>query len=315
MKKTKVSIIGAGFVGSTAANLLAGKDICDIVLVDIIEGVPQGKALDMQESSSILGFDSKIIGTNDYKDTKDSDIVVITAGVARKPGMTRDDLIGINSKILFSASKEVAKYSPNAIIIVVSNPLDAMVYIAKKVSGFEKNKVMGMAGVLDSARFKTFISLKTGISSKNINAMVLGGHGDDMVPLSRLANIGGVPISELLSEEKIKKIEERTRNGGAEIVNYLKTGSAYFAPAASIVLMVEAIILDKKTLLSAAVWLEGEYGYENMFMGVPVVLGKDGVESIIELNLLESEKAALDKTAKNVKELTAIAEKMIKDLG
>lgn len=314
MKKAKVSIIGAGFVGSTTANLLAEKDICDIAMVDVIEGVPQGKSLDIAQSSAVIGFSTKIIGSNDYKDTKDSDIVVITAGIARKPGMSRDDLLGINSKIMFSVTKEVAKYSPNAIIIVVSNPLDAMVYIAKKVSGFSKNKVMGMAGVLDSARFKTFISLETGAAVNGINAMVLGGHGDDMVALSRLANINGIPINEFLDEETIKKIEQRTRNGGAEIVAFLKTGSAYFAPAASIVEMVESIILDKKKVLPVAAFLEGEYGHDNMFMGVPVVLGRNGVEKIIELNLLEPEKEALSKTAKNVIALTALAEKVINEI-
>ncbi len=315
MKRTKVSVIGSGFVGSTTANLLAEKGLCDIVLLDVIEGVPLGKALDIQESSSIIGFESKVVGTNNYTDTKNSDIVVITAGVARKPGMSRDDLIGINAKIMHSVVKEVKKHSPDAILIVVSNPLDAMVYIAKKVSNFPKNKVIGMAGVLDSARFKSFISMETGFASKNINAMVLGGHGDDMVPLSRYANIEGVPISELLSDEKIKQIELRTRKGGAEIVELLKTGSAYFAPAASIVLMVESIILDRKMILPVAAWLEGEYGFNDMFMGVPVVLGRNGVEKIIELTLLDSEKQALDKTAKNVIELSATAEKIIKDLN
>ncbi len=315
MGKAKVSIIGAGFVGGTTANLLAQKNICDIVLLDIVEGVPQGKALDIAQSASIIGFDIKITGTNNYEDITDSDIVVITAGIARKPGMSRDDLLGINAKIMYEAVNEIKKYSPNTIIIVVSNPLDAMVHIAKMVSGLPKNKIIGMAGVLDCARFKTFISEETGMPLQNIDAMILGGHGDEMVPLSRLAKINGVPLKNLLSDEKIRSIEEKTRNGGAQIVGLLKTGSAYFTPSASTVQMIESILLDKKIMLPVSAWLEGEYGHKNLFLGVPVVLGKDGVEKIVELELNEEEKLALEKTVKKVKEQSSAAQNLIKNLG
>ena len=305
----KVTIVGSGFVGSTAAQLLAQKDITDIVLFDIVEGMPQGKALDMMQMGAIIKTDSKIKGTNDYKDTKDSELVIITAGIPRKPGMSRDDLLEINEKIMTDVVKNVSKQSPKAILIIVSNPLDAMVYVAKKISKFPKERVMGMAGILDTARFKAFLAMESNTSVKDINAMVLGGHGDNMVPLSSSATINKKPLTEFIKEEKIKKIEDRTRKGGAEIVGLLKTGSAYFAPAASIVEMAESILKDKKTTLPVSVYLEGEYGYNNIFLGVPVVLGKDGVEKIIELDLNKEEKDGLKKTAAHVKELIGTLEK------
>lgn len=315
MGKPKVSIIGAGFVGGETAYLLAQKNICDIVLLDIIQGVPQGKALDINQSASIIGFDTKITGTNNYEDITDSDIVVITAGIARKPGMSRDDLLGINAKIMHEAATKIKKYSQNSIIIVISNPLDAMAHIAKIVSGFPKNKIIGMAGVLDCARFKTFISEETGVSPQKIDAIILGGHGDEMVPLSRLAKINGVPLRNILSDEKIRNIEEKTRKGGAQIVELLKTGSAYFTPSASAVQMIESILQDKKIILPVSAWLEGEYGYNNLFLGVPVVLGRDGVEKIVELELNEEEKLALEKTAKKVEEQSSAAQNIIKNMG
>lgn len=309
--RKKVSIIGAGFVGSTTAHWLAQKELCDVVLVDVIEGVPQGRALDLQEAMPLEGYDVCIKGTNDYKDTKNSDIVVITAGIARKPGMSREELLATNTKIVKEVTKNVVVHSPNAILMVVTNPLDAMVYLTYKISGFKKQKVIGMAGVLDTARFRTFIAQELGCSMEDINALVLGGHGDDMVPLSRLANVGGIPITELLSKEKIKALEERTRKGGAEIVELLKTGSAYYAPGASVVQMVEAILLDKKRILPCAAYLDGEYGCKGYFMGVPVILGVAGVEKIIEVKLNAEETAALKATAERVKKLCAEVDQLL----
>ncbi len=299
----KISVIGAGFVGATTAHLLALKKLGDIVLVDVVEGMPQGKALDIYESSSIEGFDSSIIGTNNYEDTKDSDIVIITAGIARKPGMSRDDLLEINKKIVKDVTENVVQYSPNCILILVSNPLDAMVFVASKVSKFPKQRIMGMAGILDSSRMKSFIAEELKVAPHKVEAMVLGGHGDSMVPLTRLAKVDGKPLSELMPKEKIGKIIERTRNGGAEIVSLLKTGSAYYAPASSVVEMVDSIVNDKKKILPCAAYLEGEYNVNGLFIGVPVKLGKNGVEEVVEIELNGEERKQFDKTVEHVKSL------------
>ncbi len=309
-KRKKITIVGAGFVGATAAHWAASKELGDIVLIDIVEGVPQGKGLDLYEASSVEKFNSKIIGTNNYEDTKDSDIVIITAGLPRKPGMSRDDLLATNAKIVKSVTEQIVKYSPNCFIIVVSNPLDAMVYVAKEVSGFPKNRVMGMAGVLDSARMSAFISEELNVSVEDINAFVLGGHGDTMVPLPRYSTVAGIPITELMDKDTIEKIVDRTRNGGAEIVNYLKTGSAFFAPSASVVEMAESILKDKKRILPCAAYLEGEYGINGYFIGVPVKLGGNGVEKVIEINLTDDEKAQLMKSYESVKGLVAKMKEM-----
>ncbi|MFV1950602.1 MAG: malate dehydrogenase [Nitrospinota bacterium] len=300
--RNKITIVGAGHVGATAAQLAAYKEIGDIVLIDIAEGIPQGKGLDLQESGPVEYFDSSIIGTNNYEDTANSDVVVITAGVPRKPGMSREDLLDTNVKIVKSVTEEVAKYSPESIIIVVSNPLDAMVYVTKKVSGFPKNRVMGMAGVLDSARFRAFIAMELNVSMEDTHAMVLGTHGDLMVPLPRYSTVSGISITELLSKEKIDSIIERTRKGGGEIVSLLKAGSAYYAPGSAIVQMVESILKDKKRILPCAAYLEGEYGINGIFMGVPVKLGRTGVEEIIEIVLTDEEKTAFMKSADAVRE-------------
>ncbi|MEA2037733.1 MAG: malate dehydrogenase [Nanoarchaeota archaeon] len=299
----KISVIGAGFVGATTAHLLALKGLGDIVLVDVVEGMPQGKALDIYESSPLECFNCSIIGTNKYEDTKDSEIVVITAGIARKPGMSRDDLLEINKKIVKEVTENVIKFSPNCILIVVSNPLDAMVYVASKVSNFPRPRIIGMAGILDTSRMKSFIAQELKIAPNKIGAIVLGGHGDSMVPLTRLAKVEGKPLSDLLSEEKINEIVQRTRDGGAEIVKLLKTGSAYFAPASSIVEMVDAIVNDNNKILPCAALLEGEYGVNGLFIGVPVKLGKNGMEEVIELELNEEEKAEFNKTVEHVKSL------------
>jgi malate dehydrogenase len=293
-------------VGGTTAHRLADLEMCDVVLVDIIEGLPQGKALDLAESAPVVGYDSRLAGTNDYKDTANSDIVVITAGIARKPGMSRDDLLKTNFNIVKETTEKVAKYSPNSILIVVSNPLDAMAQTAYKVSGFSKNRVIGMAGVLDSARMRTFIAQELDVSVENVTAFVLGGHGDTMVPLPRYSAVAGIPLPDLLPKEKIEAIVKRTAGGGAEIVALLKTGSAYYAPAAAIVEMVEAILKDKKKILPCAVYLEGEYGIHGLFVGVPVKLGARGIEQIIEIKLTAEENAALQKSAAAVKELVEI---------
>ena len=304
--RKKVTVVGAGMVGGTTAHRLADMEICDVVLIDIIEGLPQGKGLDLAESAPVVGYDSRVIGTNDYKDTANSDIVVITAGIARKPGMSRDDLLKTNYNIVKETTEKVAKYSPNSILIVVSNPLDAMAQTAYKVSGFSKNRVIGMAGVLDSARMRTFIAQELDVSVENVTAFVLGGHGDTMVPLPRYSTVAGIPLPDLLPKEKIDAIVKRTAGGGAEIVALLKTGSAFYAPAASIAEMVEAILKDKKKILPCAVYLEGEYGVRGLFVGVPVKLGARGVEQIIEIKLTPEENAALQKSAAAVKELVEI---------
>ncbi len=304
MGRPKITIVGAGNVGATAAHWVAAKELGDIILIDIIEGVPQGKALDLYESGPVEGFDSRVIGTNDYKDTEGSDIVVITAGIARKPGMSRDDLINTNAKIVGEVTDQVVKASPDCVLIVVSNPLDVMVTVAHRRSRFPRDRIMGMAGVLDSARFRTFIAIELGVSVEDVSACVLGGHGDSMVPLPRYSTVSGIPITALMKPDRIESLVQRTRDGGAEIVNYLKTGSAYYAPGAAIAQMVEAVIKDKKRILPCAVLLQGEYGQKDLFMGVPVKLGGGGMEEIIELDLSPEEKAAFDKSADHVRELT-----------
>ncbi|MBE9503110.1 MAG: malate dehydrogenase [Proteobacteria bacterium] len=301
MGRKKITIVGAGHVGAHAALWAASKELGDIVLVDVVEGIPQGKGLDLAEAAPVEGFDSKIIGTNSYEETADSDIVIITAGLARKPGMSRDDLLKINADIIKSVTEQIVKYSPHCIIIMVTNPLDAMVYEAKKISGFPKNRVIGMAGVLDSARMRTFIAMELGVSVEDVTAFVLGGHGDTMVPLPRYSAVAGIPITELMSEDRIEAINERTRKGGGEIVGLLKTGSAYYAPSASAVEMAEAILKDKKRVLPCAAYLEGEYGIDGYYMGVPVLLGEKGVEKVIEINLTDAEKVALNHSLDDVK--------------
>ncbi len=304
--RKKVTVVGAGMVGGTTAHRLADMEMCDVVLIDIIEGLPQGKGLDLAESAPVVGYDSRVVGTNDYKDTANSDIVVITAGIARKPGMSRDDLLKTNHSIVKQTTEQVVRYSPNSILIVVSNPLDAMTQTAYKVSGFSKNRVVGMAGVLDSARMRTFIAWELDVSVENVTAFVLGGHGDTMVPLARYSTVAGIPLPDLLPKDKIDAIVKRTAQGGAEIVNLLKTGSAFYAPAASIAEMAEAILKDKKKILPCAAYLEGEYGVRGLFVGVPVKLGARGIEQIIEIKLTAEENAALHKSAAAVKELVEI---------
>ena len=308
--RPKISVIGAGNVGATTALMLAGLEHGDIVLVDIIEDMPQGKALDLMEMSPVLDYDSVITGTNNYDDTEGSDVVVITSGIPRKPGMSRDDLISTNTNIVKQVTEQVAAKSPNAILILVTNPLDAMVYVAHKVSGFPKHRVMGMAGALDSARFISFIAMELGVSVENINAFVLGGHGDDMVPLERFTTVAGVPITELMPADRVEALIQRTRGGGGEIVKLLKTGSAFYAPAASAVEMVEAIVKDKKKIIPSCVLAEGEYGIENTFVGLPVKLGKTGIEEILEIKLTDEESKALHVSASHVKELCEHIENM-----
>jgi len=298
----KVTVVGAGNVGATTAQRLAEKDLCDVVLVDIVEGVPQGKALDLTEAAPVEKHDARLIGTNAYEATEGSNIVIITAGIPRKPGMSRDDLISTNAGIMKKVTEQVAKSSPNTILIIVSNPLDAMCHVALEASGFPKNRVIGMAGVLDSARFRAFIAMELDVSVENTHAFVLGGHGDTMVPLPRFSTVAGIPITELISRERIDAMVDRTRSGGAEIVKLLTT-SAYYAPASAAVEMAEAILKDKKKILPCAAYLEGEYGCNDLFIGVPVKLGKNGVEKIIEIQLTEDEKAALANTASAVQEL------------
>jgi len=306
----KVTVVGAGNVGATAAQRLAEKELCDVLLVDIIEGVPQGKALDLAEAAPVEIHDAHIIGANSYEASADSDIVIITAGIPRKPGMSRDDLLATNKNIMKSVTKEVARYSPQATLIIVSNPLDAMCHVAMEESGFPKERVIGMAGVLDSARFRAFIAAELDVSVENIHALVLGGHGDTMVPLPRFSTVSGIPITELLPAARIEELVTRTRNGGAEIVSLLKTGSAYYAPASAAVEMAEAILKDKKKILPCAAYLEGEYGISGLFVGVPVKLGKNGIEQIISLNLADEERQALMKSASAVQELVEVMKKM-----
>jgi len=303
MKRKKITVVGAGFVGATAAHWAAAKELGDVCIIDIVDGLPQGKALDLLEASPVEGFDSYVTGTNDYADTADSDIVIITAGLPRKPGMSRDDLLAKNTAIVKSVTEQIAKHSPNAYLIVVSNPLDAMVYVAHKASGFPTNRVVGMAGVLDAARFRTFIAMELNVSVEDVNAFVLGGHGDSMVPLPRFSTVAGIPLPELLSAEKIEALVDRTRKGGGEIVNLLKTGSAFFAPSASAVQMAESILKDKKRILPCAAYCDKEYGVGGYFVGVPAKLGKDGVEEIIEIKMLPEEKSAFDASVAAVRKL------------
>ncbi len=305
LKNPKVTVVGAGNVGATCAQRLIEKNVCDVILIDILEGIPQGKALDLMESRPVELHDRKITGTNDYAQTKDSDIVVITAGIARKPGMSRDDLLKTNAQIVGGVTNEVVKYSPNSIIIVVSNPLDVMTHLAYVKSKFPPERVFGMAGVLDAARMRFFIAEALNVSAEDVQAMVLGGHGDQMVPMPRFSTVSGIPITELLPPQKINEINERTKNGGIEIVNYLKTGSAFYAPASSTATMVEAIIQDRKRIFPVAAHLSGEYGLKDVFVGVPVKLGMKGIEQIIELKLAPEELEALHKSAEAVKQNVA----------
>jgi len=298
----KVTVVGAGFVGATTAQRIAEKNLARVVLHDVVEGMPQGKALDMMESACLENFEASVTGTNDPADYKDSDIIVVTSGVARKPGMSRDDLLKINAKIVGEVSDNIKKYAPNSIVIVVSNPLDVMTYLAGVKTGFPKNRVMGMAGVLDSARFRAFIAMELKVAHRDVEAMVLGGHGDDMVPLARYSTVSGIGIEALLPREKIDAMIDRTRKGGAEIVNLLKTGSAYYAPSASAVQMVKSILLDEKRILPCAAWCTGQYGVKDQFVGVPCKLGRNGVEQIIELKLTDSELKQLQASASHVAE-------------
>ncbi len=301
--RKKVTVVGAGNVGATVAHRLADKQLADVVVVDILEGVPQGKALDLMESGPIEGYDVRVTGTNDYADTANSDVVVMTAGFPRKPGMSRDDLLKKNYEVVKATIEKVAKVSPEAILIIVTNPLDAMAQTALKVSGFSKNRVIGMAGVLDTARYRTFIAEALNVSVQNVQGFVLGGHGDTMVPVPRYTTVAGIPVTELMPQEKLDAIIQRTRKGGAEIVNYLKTGSAFYAPSAAAVEMVEAIFNDRKKILPCAAYLEGEYGVNGLYVGVPVKLGARGIEEIIEIKLTAEEQAALNKSAGAVAEL------------
>jgi malate dehydrogenase len=299
----KITVVGAGNVGATAAQRVAEKELArTVVMVDVAEGIPQGKALDQWQSAPIEGFESRVIGTNGYEETKDSDIVIITAGIARKPGMSRDDLLNTNAGIVRSVSEQVAKTSPKAILIVVSNPLDVMCYVAMKASGFPRQRVIGMAGVLDTARYRAFLAEALDVSVRDIQAMVLGGHGDTMVPLISYTSVSGIPITQLMDKATLDRIVDRTRNGGAEIVKHLKTGSAYYAPSAGAVQMAEAIVNDQRRILPCAAWLQGEYGMKDLFLGVPCKLGKNGLEKVIEVQLTPDEKAALAKSADAVRE-------------
>jgi malate dehydrogenase len=304
--RNKVTVVGSGNVGATGAHWIASKELADVVLIDILDGVPQGKALDLLEAMPIEKKDSHVLGTNDYADTANSDIVVITAGVPRKPGMSRDDLLNTNHKIMSDVVSRVVKYSPNCILIIVSNPLDAMAQAAYKMSGLPRERVIGMAGVLDSSRFRTFIAEELKVSVENVTAFVLGGHGDTMVPLARYSTVAGIPITELMDAQTIERLVQRTRDGGAEIVKYLKTGSAYYAPSAAFTEMVEAILKDKKKILPCAAYLNGEYGIKGLFVGVPCKLGEKGIEQIIEIKLSADEREALEKSAGAVKELVAV---------
>jgi len=304
--RSKITVIGAGFVGSTLVQRLAERDYADIVMFDIVPNMPQGKALDLMQAGPVLGYDSLITGTNDYADTANSDIVVITSGFPRKPGMSRDDLVKKNQEIIAQVTEQVVKYSPNTTIIMVTNPLDAMAQLALYVSGFPRERVIGMAGVLDTSRFRTFIAQELNVSVRDVQAYVLGGHGDTMVPLSRLCTVGGVPIAQLLPAERIEQIVQRTRDGGAEIVKLLGTGSAYFAPSVSVLQMVDSILLDKKMIMPCTVYLQGEYGINNLFIGVPTKLGAKGLEQVIEIELTEQERTLLQKSADAVRELIKV---------
>ena len=306
----KVTVVGAGNVGATAAQRLAEKALADVVLIDVVEGVPQGKSLDLAQAAPIEKHDAHLAGANTYEASTGSDIVIITAGLPRKPGMSRDDLLATNRGIMKNVVRQAVRYSPDAILIIVSNPLDAMCHVAMEESGFPKNRVIGMAGVLDSARFRAFIAMELSVSVENVHAMVLGGHGDTMVPLPRFSTVAGIPITELMSPERIEALAMRTRNGGAEIVGLLKTGSAYYAPASAAVEMAESILRDKKKILPCAAYLEGEYGISGLFVGVPVKLGKNGIEEIISLRLTPQEQKALEKSAAAVRELVDAMKRM-----
>ena len=303
MSRHKVTVIGAGNVGATTAQRIAEAGLADVVLIDIVEGLPQGKGLDLAEAAPVVGHDARVLGTNDYADTAGSDIVVVTSGLARQPGMSRDDLLAKNAGIVRSVVEQAAKHSPDAILIVVTNPLDAMCHVALTASGFPRERVLGMAGVLDSARFRTFIAQELGVSVEDTHAFVLGGHGDTMVPLPRYSTVAGVPITELLSPERVQALCDRTANGGAEVVALLKTGSAFYAPAASTFAMVEAILLDRKRVLPCAILLKGEFGVDGLFVGVPAVLGAGGLERVFEIELTAAERVAFDRSADAVREL------------
>ncbi|OPG16636.1 malate dehydrogenase [Ferroacidibacillus organovorans] len=305
MKRAKITVVGSGNVGATVAQYASMRELGDIVITDIVEGIPQGKALDMMESSPVFGFDSNIVGTNEYDATADSDVIVITAGIARKPGMSRDDLMDTNVKVIRSVMKEIAPRSPNAKLVLVTNPSDVMAQVAFRESGFAPERIVGLGGVLDSARFRTFIAMELGVSVKDVTAFVLGGHGDDMVPLPRYSYVSGIPIETLLDQATIDKLVMRARQGGAEIVNFLKTGSAYYAPGASIVQMVESILKDQKRILPCSAYVTGQYGVTDLFLGVPVMLGKDGVEKIVEIELTTAERSALHKSADGVRSVLA----------
>src|SRR5947208_7963927 len=307
--RKKITVVGGGNVGASCAVNLALKELGDVVLVDVVEGIPQGKALDMLQMGPVEGYDVRITGANDYEPTANSDVVVITAGLARKPGMSRDDLLLANYEVVKSVTEQVAKYSPNAILVLVTNPLDAMCWTAYQVSKFSKNRVIGMAGVLDTARFRTFIAQELNVSVENVTAVVLGGHGDTMVPVVRLSSVSGIPLTELMDLATLDRLVDRTRNGGAEIVKYLKTGSAYYAPSAAAVELLESILKDKKKVLPCAALLEGEYGVNGLFVGVPVKLGSKGIEKIYEIKLTDEEKAALTKSAAAVQELVDVIKK------
>jgi len=304
--RSKVTVVGAGNVGATTAQRIFDGGYADVVLVDIVDGLPQGKALDMLESGPILGTDASIIGTNGYEETEGSDVVVVTSGIARKPGMSRDDLLLTNMKIVTSVVAQTAKFSPNSVHLIVTNPLDAMAQQALKVTGFPSNRVVGMAGILDTARYRTFLAEELGVSVNSVSAYVLGGHGDTMVPVVESTNVAGTPVSKLIAPKRLEEIVQRARDGGAEIVNYLKTGSAFYAPSASIVQMVEAIVFDKKEILPCTAYLQGQYGINDLYVGVPVKLGSNGVEEIIELNLTGDELNALRKSAEAVQELVEV---------
>lgn len=304
--RSKITVIGAGFVGSTLVQRLAERDYADVVMFDIVPNMPQGKALDILEAGPVLGYDSLVTGTNDYADTANSDIVVITSGFPRKPGMSRDDLLKKNQEIITEVTQKVVQHSPNCIIVMVTNPLDAMAQLALHVSGFPRERVIGMAGVLDTARFRTFIAQEVGASVRDVQAYVLGGHGDTMVPLARMCTVAGVPISKLISAGRIEQIVQRARDGGAEIVKLLGTGSAYFAPSASVLQMIDSILLDKKMIMPCTVYLQGEYGIKNLYIGVPAKLGAKGLEEVIQVELSESEQAALKKSAAAVDELVKV---------
>ena len=306
MVKTKVTVVGAGNVGGTTAQRLAERNYADVVLVDIVEGLPQGKALDILESGPILGYDSDVIGANDYEVTAGSDVVVITSGSPRKPGMSRDDLLKTNQNIVGSVTEEVVKHSPETILVVVANPLDAMCHVAMETSGFPRERVIGMAGILDTARYRTFIAQELEVSVRDVFALVLGGHGDTMVPLPSMATVGGVAITELLPEDRVEAIVQRTRQGGAEIVGLLKSGSAFYAPSAAVLEMIDAILLDQKRVLPCATYLQGEYGIEDLFVGVPVKLGAAGIEEVVELDLQQSELDELQTSAGSVRELVEV---------